>query len=136
MDTQEIWSDYYARKRAQRLQEAAGMWQILLSGGATEDTVIAIDFVHFGTKRDDIEHLAQQLSENYAVEVSHGSDGYWLVKGTSRPNGLAFTQDQHMAWVQFMCDVAQSYGCVFSTWLLDAPSIGVSASSEAAESDS
>ena len=105
------------------------------SVGVNEDTVLALDFVHFGNNEDNIKGLSSQLSEHYniTVEAADGED-YFLVKGTTRPEGITLTQEQHLAWVEFMSDVAQSYACVFSTWSLEAPELETSFSSENIES--
>ena len=95
------------------------------SAGVNEETVLALDFVHFGKSQTDAQALANQLSENYNMEViPDEKQGYWYAKGTTRPHGLTLNQEQHLGWVEFMSDVAHSYGCVFSTWSLEAPSIG------------
>ena len=40
------------------------------------------------------------------------------------------TEQRYVDWVSFMCDVAQSHGCVFSTWHLTDPSTSDSWSNE------
>lgn len=134
---QKTWDEYYQNKKAQRLEEASAMWQQIENAGVTEETVIAIDFVHFGNIKEDVEALAEQLSENYKVEVSQDkNEKYWLVNGTTRPTGVNLSKEQHLGWVEFMADVAQSYACVFSTWVLEAPAININVRSEDIESDS
>ena len=84
----------------------------------------ALDFVLFSPSRESAGPLCSDLAEHYAVEVVPGTQGYWLVKGTTRPYGSNLTQDQHMEWVVFMADLARSHGCVFSTWSFEVPSMG------------
>jgi hypothetical protein len=125
-DPQEIWSSYYKCKKAERIAQAAQLWSQMQGGGVTPETNLELDFVHFGTLRANAEDLAKQLSENYKMEVVRNEVGdAWLVKGTTRPHAMGLGREQHMAWVEFMADVAESYGCVFSTWSLEAPSLGV-----------
>ena len=136
-DPQNTWDEYYKNKKTQRLEEASAMWQQLENAGVTEETVIAIDFVHFGNNIEDVKALAEQLSENYKVKVSqHKNEKYWLVNGTTRPTGVNLSKEQHLGWVEFMTDVAQSYACVFSTWALEAPVININVRSEDIESTS
>ncbi|HEX5091838.1 MAG TPA: hypothetical protein VFV84_04020 [Burkholderiales bacterium] len=136
-DPQKTWSDYYLRKKAQRVEEAGILWDRMTRAGVTDATVLALDFVHFGKVRADVEALAGQLAENYSMEVvPAGEQGYWLAKGTTRPQGITLTRDQHIGWVEFMADVANSYACVFSTWSFEAPTLGASFRSEDVESAS
>jgi hypothetical protein len=124
-DAQKIWSDYFQRKKAQRLEEAAGLWRLMRSSGVNDATVLALDFTHFGKSKDAVEALADQLSENYEMNViSDRNDDYWYAEGTTRPEGITLSEEQHIGWVEFMADVAHSYACVFSTWSLESPSLG------------
>ena len=132
---QAVWQDYVQRKRAERMSEAAQVWQALVAAGGTPETVLAIDFVHFGQMPAQAEALRGQLAQNYSASVESGPDGYWLVKGTTRPYGITLTAADHLDWVGFICDAAQSHGCVFSTWSLAAPSLGATFSSEAFEAE-
>ncbi|OUC16444.1 MAG: hypothetical protein B0A82_01600 [Alkalinema sp. CACIAM 70d] len=136
-DSQKTWADFYLKKKDQRLSEAALMWKELHKVGVTNETVLALDFLHFGSSQEGIESLAKQLSENYEIKVVPGNEpGYWFAQGTTRPYGITLDEEQHLNWVSFMADVAQSHGCVFSSWALEAPSIGVKFNSEDIESDS
>lgn len=133
-DPQAIWSDYYLRKKAQRIEEASRLWQLAQDADVKDETVLAIDFVHFGSSSDELEELSKQLSENYEMQVVQAEEaGYWLAKGTTRPYGITLTKEQHMSWVEFMIDVAHSYACVFSTWSLEASSLGIHLRSEQVE---
>ena len=124
-DPQKTWHDYYDRIKRRRLAAAALLWAEIEAAGANEETVFALDFAHFGNNHDDVGNLSIQLSEHYAIEVSARSEpNYWDVKGTTRPEGISLTKDQHAAWVEFMADVARSYACVFSEWTLEAPALG------------
>lgn len=120
-----MWDDYYDRIRNRRLAAADLLWEEVEEAGANEDTVFALDFAHFGNNRDDVDELARQLSENYTTEVTEQNEqNYWGLKGTTRPEGIFLTKHQHTAWVEFMAEVARSYGCVFSEWSLEAPALG------------
>ncbi len=46
-DPQKTWDDYYKRKKVQRMEEAFKLWEQMLSSGVNEETVIALDFLHF-----------------------------------------------------------------------------------------
>ncbi len=136
-DLQQVWEDYYSRKKSQRFQEAADLWRQMEAAGVASDTVFALDFVLFGQSQHDARALANQLSENYEMEVVEPEgDGYWFVKGTTRPYGIEMTEEQHLDWVDFMVDVAKSYACVFSTWTIEAPALGAKFHSEEIESAS
>ncbi|MDI9246440.1 hypothetical protein [Marinobacter sp. CHS3-4] len=136
-DPQKVWEDFFGRKKSQCLQEAADLWRQMKAAGVVADTVLALDFVHFGQCQHDVEALANQLSENYEMEVVESErDGYWLVRGTTRPYGIEMTEEQHRGWVEFMADVAESYACVFSTWTIEAPALGTNFHSEGIESAS
>lgn len=130
-DAQPKWDAYYQRIRGRREREADALWQLMTEGGVTGDTVLAMDFVHFSNVRDNAESLAKQLSENYSIEVVPADEkNYWYIKGTTRPEGLYLSEEQHLGWVRFMADVARSYACVFSNWVLEAPALGKKFESE------
>ena len=135
-DPQKIWEEYYQSKKSQRLEEAHKFCAQLHDAGVTEETVMALDFVHFSKSHENAQSLAEQLSENYTIEVVTNKDGVWYIKGTSRPYGLTFSSEQHVGWVEFMADVAQSHACVFSTWSLEIPSLDLKFDSESIESAS
>lgn len=135
-EAQRMWVEYRQRKRAERLSEADQVWSALAAGGVNAETVLAIDFVHFGPSQAHVEGLRQELAENCTVTTEAEPDGYWLLKGTTRPYGLTLSAADHIAWVDFMCNVAASHNCVFSTWSLSAPSLGLTVSSEAFEGGS
>jgi hypothetical protein len=125
------WLDYAQRKRAERLAEADAVWRALEAAGGNAETVLAVDFVHFGPTQAHVNGLREQLSENYTVATEQGPQGYWLLKGTTRPYGITLSPADHLAWVGFLCDVAESHGCVLSTWSLTAPALSLTVSSEA-----
>jgi hypothetical protein len=134
-DPQIVWEDYYRRKKEQRTDEAVTLWQQMENAGVTEETVMALDFLHFGNNEEDVKSLSNQLSENYNIKIEPAEEEKpWYVKGTTRPEGITLTKEQHLAWVEFMSDVAQSYACVFSTWSFEVPSLNVSFHSEEIES--
>lgn len=135
-EAQRILVEYEQRKRAERLSEADQVWSALVAAGVDAETILAIDFVHFGPSQAHVENLREQLAENCTVATESGSDGYWLLKGTTRPYGVTLSAEDHLAWVDFMCLVASSHGCVFSTWSLSAPSLNITISSEAFEGGS
>lgn len=136
-DPEKQWREYYERKKAQRHEEAIALSEQMASAGLTDDAVLALDFLHFGQSEESVAALAKQLSESYEVEVIPSEeDGYWYVKGTTRPYGITLTAEQHSGWVEFMADVAQSHACVFSTWSLESPSLGMKFESERVESAS
>ncbi|WP_037200366.1 hypothetical protein [Rhodopirellula baltica] len=119
-DAQQIWTDYYARIRRRRIAEAELIGSRMLDEGVTADTVLALDFKHFGTVESDVRRLSDQLSENYTMDVLISDDGKtWFANGTTRPYGVdGMIGDQLKEWATFMCDVANSYACVFATWKL------------------
>lgn len=136
-DPQEIRAEYYQRKKALRMSEAKQMIALMQLAGVKDETVLALDFMHSGTSQSSVEELARQLAEHYQVQVLQSKDQtHWLAKGTTRPYGITLSEAQHLGWVEFMADVAQSYSCVFLTWSLEAPSLQARFDSEQIESDS
>ena len=119
-DAQQIWPDYYARIRRRRIAEADLISSQMEADGVSADSILALDFKHFGTVENDVRRLSDQLSENYTVEVRLSDDGEtWIAEATSRPYGIdGMIGSQLQQWVDFMCDVARSYACVFSSWKL------------------
>lgn len=135
-NSQEVWEKYYQQKKSQRLEEAHAMCKQLQDAGVTEETIVALDFVHFSKSHENAKLLSKQLSENYVIEIIASEDGVWYINGTSRPYGLTLSPKEHIEWVEFMADVAQSYACVFSTWSLEVPSLNLNFKSESIESSS
>jgi hypothetical protein len=130
-DAQETWDAYYSRLRERRQSEADLLWAEMEASGVTAETVLALDFSHFSSERAAAESLADQLAENYTVQVTHNAaNGYWFVNGTTRPSGITLEQEQHRGWVEFMSDVAKSHACVFGSWTLESPRLGKRFSSE------
>jgi hypothetical protein len=124
IDAQAVWNQYYLDIKARRIAEAECLWAEMAAARVTNETVLVLDFLHISNVRKDADDLALQLSENYGIEVMPADLGYWHVRGTTRPDGIVLAEDQHLAWVEFMADVARSYACVFSSWALEAPSLG------------
>jgi hypothetical protein len=121
-DPQITWDEYYAEIRNRRLSEAQVLWELIANAGISGETIIALDFIHFSSDKENAENLLTQLSENYEIELVQSDDpGYWFINGTTRPYGITLTKEDHRNWVEFMCDVARSHGCVFSTWSIENP---------------
>jgi len=121
-DPQQTWKEYYTDIKSRRSKEAKAIWFKMASEGVTEDSILALDFKLFSSDKKNAESLEEQLKENYkiAIEQSDKPD-YWIITGTTRPYGIDLSEDAHLNWVEFMCDVAQSHGCVFSTWDIEEP---------------
>jgi hypothetical protein len=102
--------------------------------GVDEATVLAIDFVLFSPDATKAESLAEQLRENYSVTLGddEGSD-YTLIRGTTRPYGVRFSSQGFYRWIDFMCEVAKSHGCVFSSWSAESRELNRSWSNEKIE---
>ena len=64
-DAQQIWPDYYARIRRRRIAEADLISSQMEADGVSADSILALDFKHFGTVENDVRRLSDQLSENY-----------------------------------------------------------------------
>lgn len=137
-DPQQIWDEYHQRIRRRRIREAEIVHARMSDDDVTRSTVLEIDFRHFSRDEDSIRRLAAQLSEHYAISIirSESNDRYWVLDGTTRPDGIdGFTEQRCVDWVSFMCDVARSHGCVFSTWRLTDPRRSQSWSNEKIDVD-
>ena len=122
-DPQKRWDEYYSRIKDRRLEEAKSIWFKMEAEGVKEDTVLALDFFHFSQSKNDLTELRDQLSENYEVSIEEGNEDYYYLKGTTRPYGIELSKESFEDWIDFMCDVSQSYACVFSTWTIEASSL-------------
>lgn len=107
-ENQRAWLEYRQHKRDERLFEAEQVWSALSAAGFDPETVLAIDFVHFGPSRAQVEDLGQHLADNCSITTKAGPGGYWLLEGTTRPYGLTLSAADHFAWVEFMCDIGGS----------------------------
>jgi hypothetical protein len=134
-DSEKTWDDYYERKKADRLREAALLDSAMRSAGVSDETILALDFHLFGWSRQSVDALAGELSENYTVDVVNQEQDYWLAICTTRPYGATLSSKQHLEWVEFMVDVGRSHACVFSTWTIEVPSLKATFRSEDIEDD-
>jgi hypothetical protein len=76
--------------------------------GVAGETILALDFVHFGNNLTDVNKLSEQLSESYEMTISQrNNENYWFINGTTRPYGITPSKENHLSWVVFMCDVAR-----------------------------
>jgi hypothetical protein len=50
-DSQRTWAEYYQRKKAERIGETRKITEMMRLAGVSDDTVLVLDFVHFGTSR-------------------------------------------------------------------------------------
>ena len=75
------------------MEEAIKLWDQMRDSDVNDETVLAIDFMHFGTNQENKNNLAKQLSENYEMEVvPSDEEGYWYAKGTTRPYGITLNK--------------------------------------------
>jgi hypothetical protein len=119
-EAQKTWDEYHERIKNRRLAQAKVINLELEKNAITSETDVILDFGFFTQDESGAKGIQKQLSENY--EVSTIKDGeYWHIKGTSRPYAVNLTAEQHLGWVEFMHDVALSYGCIFSTWSITEP---------------
>lgn len=114
-DAQQVWNEYHHKLLNRRLAEVALINEQLDENDITSESNLILDFEFFSNREEGALNLKQQLSENYQMELRKG-DGYWYVSGTTRPYAMNITFEQHKSWVEFMFDVGQSHGCIFSTW--------------------
>jgi len=119
-EAQQYWNEYYECIKNRRVEEAKALWNTMSKDGLAESDILALDFIHFSKEELNINELSQQLEENYAVSVEYDKEQeYYCLKGTTRPSGIELDIAALISWVEFMCDVAQSYACVFSTWSIE-----------------
>ena len=110
-------NSYQEQLSSRRLTEAKQLWALMQQDGFTETTVAALDFTFFSNDKNGVENLVKALSENYTAETSKANEeGYWLIKGTTRPYGNEFNKEQWFGWVEFMLSLGFSNNAVFSTW--------------------
>ena len=134
-DPQKTWEEYYSKIKNRKTDEALILWEQILGAGASDETIFAMDFSHFCDRPERLKELAEQLSENYEVEFSAIDDkGYQSLNCTTRPYGNELSKEDLINWVEFMCDVSQSYSCVFSSFTLESTELGLKWSNKDVES--
>jgi len=134
-EPQKTWEEYYSKIKNRKIDEALMLWEKISDAGANDETIFAMDFSHFCDRSERLKELAEQLNENYEVEFSAIDDkGYQSLNCTTRPYGVELTKEDFINWVEFMCDVSQSYSCVFSSFTLESPELGLKWSNEDVES--
>jgi len=135
-EAQETWDEYYERIRQRRTSEIALMQTQMRGAGVTDDTGLLVDFGHFSSEKSDAEALLGQLGENYEMTLRRDDkSGYWIAEGTTRPDACQLTEQELLDWVVFMCDVAHSHGCVFSSFKLEVLQGGQSWSNQGVHTD-
>ncbi|MET1255837.1 hypothetical protein [Aliikangiella maris] len=112
---QKTWDEYHDRIKNRRLAQVKIINEQLKDAGVTSDSDLVLDFKFFTPKQSGAEGIKEQLSENYEMTISQEGD-YWNINGTTRPYSINLDPEQHVGWVEFMHDVALSYGCIFSVW--------------------
>jgi hypothetical protein len=112
---QKTWDEYHDKIKNRRLAQVKVINEQLRVAGVTSDSDLVIDFSFFTPKQSGAEGIREQLSENYEMTINQDGD-YWNIDGTTRPYSINLTLEQHVDWVEFMHDVALSYGCIFSVW--------------------
>lgn len=128
-EAQKVWDEYHKRIKNRRLAQAEVLKAQLEEAGVSEETELYLDFTFFTPDEAGAIGIQEQLSENYEMTVKK-DDQYWLIYGTTKPHTITLSKEQHMSWVEFMHDVALSYGCVFSTWTITDPESKQSFSNE------
>ncbi|MBL4774132.1 MAG: hypothetical protein JKX98_11260 [Alcanivoracaceae bacterium] len=117
---QKTWNEYHARIKSRRLVQVKVINEQLKKAGITSNTDLVLDFNFFTPKKSGAEGIKEQLSENYEISIKQDGE-YWHIDGTTRPYSITLNSEQHIAWVEFMHDVALSYGCIFSVWTVTDP---------------
>lgn len=133
-DAQKTWDEYHERIKNRRLAEAKVINKELEKNSITSETDLVLDFSFFTQDEAGANALKNQLGENYEMTITK-KDEYWHIKGTSRPYAVNLSADQHMGWVEFMHDVALSFGCIFSTWSITEPKYNITWSNEKIETE-
>jgi hypothetical protein len=124
-------NSYQEQISSRRLAEAKQLWTTMQRDGFTENTVDALDFTFFSNDKNGVENLVKALSENYTAETTNAhEEGYWLIKGTTRPYGNELNKEQSLGWVEFMVFLGFSNNAVFSTWSVYEPKSKTTWSSE------
>ncbi|MDO3384964.1 hypothetical protein QWI17_03810 [Gilvimarinus sp. SDUM040013] len=119
-DAQKTWDEYHERIKNRRLAEAKIINLELEKNDITSETDLVLDFSFFTQDEAGANGIKNQLGENYEMTISKKGE-YWHINGTSRPYAVNLTTEQHLGWVEFMYDVALSYGCIFSVWSITEP---------------
>jgi hypothetical protein len=115
--TGNVMNSYQEQISNRRMAEAKQLWLQMQDDGFTETTIAALDFTFFSNDRNSVDSLVKALSENYSAEATPSNEeGYWLIKGTTRPYGNEFNNEQWFGWVEFMVSLGFSNNAVFSTW--------------------
>ena len=119
-EAQKTWDEYHERIKSRRLAEAKNINLELDKNAITSETDLVLDFSFFTQDEAGAKGIQKQLSENYAMSIKKDGE-YWHINGTSRPYAVNLSTEQHLGWVEFMHDVALSYGCIFSTQSVTEP---------------
>ena len=119
-EAQKTWDEYHERIKNRRIAEAKIINTELKKNNISSDTDLVLDFSFFARDENGAKGIQKQLSENYDVTITK-EDEYWHINGTSRPYAVNLTPEKHLGWVEFMHDVALSYGCIFSVWSITEP---------------
>ena len=119
-DAQKTWDLYYEKIKNRRLAEARIINLELDKNAISSNIDLVLDFSFFTKDETGAKDIQEQLSENYTMSIKK-DDEYWHINGTSRPYAVNLSTEQHLDWVEFMHDVALSYGCIFNTWSITEP---------------
>ena len=112
------WADYSAKNLQRCLSQARTLKKQLTKLGGERQHSLQFDFMFFDDARDNVEQLANLLSERYLMNVEKVEDGnYWRGSGTITDISInKILESYSLKWVEEMCDLSQSHGCTFSSW--------------------
>ena len=119
-EAQKTWDEYHERIKNRRIAQAKVINLELEKNAITSETDLILDFSFFTKDESGAKGIQKQLGENYEMSIIKDGE-YWHINGTSRPYAVNLTTEQHLGWVEFMHDVALSYGGIFSTWSITEP---------------
>ena len=123
-EAQKVWEEYHSRILSRRLFEAEKIIQEIAKISNSEENDVILDFEFFSDLNGKPELLVEQLSENYEMSLGAKDEkGYISISGTTRPYSYKFSAANIRDWVEFMHEVALSYGTIFSNWELTIPTL-------------
>ena len=118
-EAREVWARYDADVKQRRLEEASRMHEALRASRLNDTTTpFTLSYKCFGTEEVYAGKLADVFAEYDETHVLPDADGkYWWVFGCAEVEGT--DKEKLLAWVEYVCDVANANGLTFSSWKIE-----------------
>jgi len=113
------WKEYSARNRLRCDIQATTLKKHVVKLANDSHRSFSVNFMFFDDSQSNLVQPMEFLSDSHDTELVHHSDGdYWSLECSKSPVSIKTIIDQYSkTWVLRMCELSESFGCTFSSWM-------------------